>query len=110
MITARVTGKITEIGEITTLKDSSRKVQRIQVTTIIAPDALGRFTEKENIFDVFIYGNDILKVWQDHNDNLPTPTVNIETQVIGRLKYDKAGAAYNNITLRLLTIKFNYAL
>jgi hypothetical protein len=110
MITAKISGNITQIGEILTLKDSARKVQKIQVTTIPLPDALGRFTEKENIFDVFIYGNDILKVWQQHNDKLPTPTVNIDAQLVGRLKYDKAGTPYNNITLRLINIKFNYSL
>lgn len=109
MITAKITGKLTEIGEITTLANSPRKVQRIQIQTQPLPDSLGRFTEAVNYFDVFIYGaNDITNAWNDYRPAYPMPIVTATVYLIGRVKYDKQQRPYNNITLRLKQISYHY--
>lgn len=107
MNTAKIYGNITEISSIETLAESARKVQKITITTIPEPDALGRYNEKANIYNVFIYGNDIIETWSKHNDNIPTPPVTVTVQLVGRNKYAN-GKLFNNITLRLLNIKFHY--
>ena len=71
------------------------------------PDALGRTNEKPNVYNVFIYGEDITSTWAQHNDNLPTPPVTLTVQLVGRNKYAN-GKLFNNITLRLLKIQFHY--
>lgn len=84
-------------------------MQKITVKTIPAPDSLGRLNELPNIFDLFIYGAPkIAEVWADYNDKLPAPTVTVTAYLKGRNKYDKAGRPYNNITLEVTQVKFNY--
>lgn len=107
MNTAKIYGNITQVQPVETLTGSGRKVQKITVTTTPQPDALGRINEKPNVYNVFIYGEDITSTWAQHNDNLPTPPVTLTVQLVGRNKYAN-GKLFNNITLRLLKIKFHY--
>jgi len=109
MITAKITGKLTEIGEITTLPNSPRQVQRIQIQTQPQPDSLGRFSEAVSFYDVFIYGkNEIFNAWNDYRKEYPAPIVTAVVYLIGRIKYDKQQRPYNNITLRLKQIIYHY--
>lgn len=109
MITTSFTGSLYNVGPVTTLAKSSRKVQRIRFQVNPQPDRLGRITEAVNYFDVFTYGDDIDAVWKNHNPNLPTPTATVIVQLVGRLRLDQQTATfYNNVTLRLLKITWNY--
>lgn len=108
MITAKIIGKITTAEAPQTMPGSSRMFQKICFQTIPQPDALGRTTEKVNYFDMFIYGKDeILQAWQDYNDKLPPPIVTATVYLIGRQKIVN-GKHYNNITLRIKKLEFNY--
>lgn len=105
-----ITGKLTDTSKIAELSSSKRKYQRLTITTIPQADALGRFNEAANIYHVFIYGEkEIAAAWSTYRDNWPPPgTVTVLAALKGRLKIDKAGNHYNNITLELKKITFNY--
>jgi hypothetical protein len=109
MITAKIYGKLTAIGEIFPLTGSSRKAQKIRIETIPQPDSLGRINEKVNFYDVFIYGQDeIFNTWEGYKKEYPAPMVTAEVYLIGRLKYDQGQRPYNNITLRLKKLIYHY--
>lgn len=108
MITCTVTGKIVEVSAITYAGASKRPIQRIRIEVAPVADALGRYNEKPNFYDIFIYGEkEIAEAWAGHNDKVPARYATIKAQLIGRLKVDAGGKMYNNITLRLKQIKFN---
>ena len=108
MVALTFDGVIIHTGAIYDLPVSKRKAQMIRVKVEAKADVLGRTNALPDIYDVFIYGKDeILKVWAQHNDKLPTPPVTCDCQLYGRMKAGKGGE-YNNLTLRLINIKFNY--
>ena len=109
MVLVTLVGALFYVGEIERLAGSNRAVQRVTICVPPAPDKLGRYQESENYFDVFIYGEkDITKAWEYYRDNHPAPgSVEIQAQLVGRIK-TTGDKPYNNITLRLLKIKFHY--
>lgn len=108
MVTLELNGLIEHCSSVYDLPGTKRKAQVIRVKVNPAPDVLGRTNALPDIFEIFIYGkDDILKAWAGHNDKLPTPPVTCHCQLYGRMKTAK-GKDYNNLTLRLITIKFNY--
>lgn len=108
MIITTITGMLTEVSAITYAGDAKRPIQRIRLAVAPVADALGRFNEKPNYFDIFIYGEkEISEAWAGHNDKHPSKFVTVQAQLVGRLKADTSGKLYNNITLRLKKITFN---
>jgi len=108
MVTLSFDGVIIYTGHVYDLPGGNRKAQLFRVKVEPKPDALGRTKALPDIFDIFIFGKDeILKTWEKHNDKLPTPPVTCDCQLYGRMKAAKSGE-YNNLTLRLINIKFNY--
>lgn len=111
MITAKIYGKLTGIGEIFPLGKQilNRKAQKIRIETIPQPDSLGRINEKVNFYDIFIYGQqEIFNTWEGYKKEYPAPMVTAEVYLIGRLKYDEKQRRYNNITLRLKKLNYHY--
>jgi hypothetical protein len=99
---------LNEVSAITYAGESKRPIQRLRISVQPVPDALGRYNEKPNFFDVFIYGEkEIAEAWAGHNDKHPSKFVTVQAQLVGRLKADATGKLYNNITLRLKKITFN---
>ena len=110
MNTMQFTGNLCYVGEVSTLPKTNRQTQRLRFQVNPKPDRLGRITEAVNYYDVFIYGADeIREAWKHHNPNYPTPPATLTVQVVGRLRLEEnTQTFFNNITLRLLKITWNY--
>lgn len=109
MVTVEFTGVLHDVSPVEKLSMSNREVQKLTICVPPPVDKLGRHSEVVNFFDVFIYGSkDIAKAWEGYCNDWPAPpSVTVCAQLVGRLKTDR-GRPYNNITLRLLKITFNY--
>jgi len=108
MSTATIYGTITETSTPEQM-NTGQTYQRIRIKEITPPDRLGRLNTLVNYLDCFIYGKkEIAEAWSGYRDNLPAPPVTVTVKIIGRLKTDKNGKEFNNITLRLINITFHY--
>jgi hypothetical protein len=110
MTTIKFTGALNLVTDVQAMPGTKRKYQRIRFQVNPTPDNLGRITEKVNYYDCFIYGTDeISAIWQNYRDDLPAPPATVICQLVGRLRLDQnTGLFYNNLTLRLLKLTWNY--
>jgi hypothetical protein len=108
MIVITLKGIISDVSKIEYLPGGKRPYQRIILQVFAERDSLGRITEKDNFFYLFIYGSDeIGRAWLGYDDYAPSPPVTVNAQLTGRLTVSKNNT-HNNITLRLINWKFHY--
>jgi len=109
MINIKLTGTLLKVSKVEELPNSKRKFQKLTLQVNPVADSLGRITGAINFYDIFIFGEaEILEVWSMYNDKLPDPVVTVLASLSGKMKVDKKGVEYNNITIRANKIIFNY--
>jgi len=110
MTTVKFTGTLILATDAQTMPGTSRIMQRLRFKVDPMPDSLGRIMESVNYYDVFIYGADEIKIaWIGYNPEYPAPPASVTAQLVGRLRLDEnTSVYYNNLTLRLKKIAWNY--
>lgn len=62
-----------------------------------------------NYYEVLAYGKKTcLEYWNGWNDKLPDPVCEVVAKLTGRVKENKDGTKYYNLTLIHKSIKYNY--
>lgn len=108
MTNVTICGTITETTA-PTMMTSGQTVQRIRLKVTGPHNKLGNLNTVIYYYDCFLYGKkEIAETWSHYRDDLPAPPVTVTAVLTGKISVSPSGKQFNNLSLRIKTIKFHY--